>query len=288
MEIIIDPKSGFCFGVKRAINLAEKEIAKGKTLYCLGEIVHNEEEVRRLHNLGIKFIDRKTFYSLSHCKVMIRAHGEPPEVYQYAKENSIEIIDATCPVVLKLQDRIRGAQMTNPKAQIVIYGRSDHPEVVGLRGQVDNSIIVESVEDITKVAFTKPVFLFAQTTKDKSIYAAIKKKIVEELLQAGLSEEDLVVYNSICGQVANRAPWLIEFSKTVDCLIFVGGKSSSNSKILFEACRQSNPNAFFITKSDDIEYLSLRNYQKIGITGATSTPSWLIEEVAQQIQQDFQ
>ena len=287
MEILIDPRSGFCFGVKRAINMAEKQAADGKSIYCLGEIVHNEEEVNRLRSLGIHFIDRKTYFKLANCKVMIRAHGEPPETYDYARSNGIELIDATCPVVLRLQEKIKNVEQTFPNAQIVIFGKQDHPEVVGLRGQIEKSIIIETIDDISKVDCTKPVFLFAQTTKDKHVYSEIRKKITRELLDHGLSEEDLVVFSSICGQVANRAPWLIEFSRTVDSLLFVGGKLSSNSKILFEACRQNNPHSYFITKADDVEKIRLDSRHKIGITGATSTPSWLIEAVADRIRQYF-
>jgi 4-hydroxy-3-methylbut-2-enyl diphosphate reductase len=287
MEIVIDPRSGFCFGVKRAIEMAEKEVAKGETLYCLGEIVHNTEEVNRLRTLGIRFIDRRTFSTLSHCKVMIRAHGEPPETYQFAESRNIELIDATCPVVLKLQDRIRGIQLVHPGAQIVIYGKKDHPEIIGLRGQAEKAIIIESFDDIDKVDFSKPVFLYAQTTKDKRIYSAIKRKILERLLKSGLSADDLKVYNSICGQVANRAPWLRSFSKTVETLIFVGGKSSSNSKILFEECKKYNSKAFFITKAEEVDDLKMTPSEKIGITGATSTPSWLIEAVASRIRKRF-
>ena len=267
--------------------MAENEIADGKTIYCLGEIVHNAEEVNRLRSLGIEFIDRETYFKLSNCKVMIRAHGEPPETYQYARSNRIELIDATCPVVLKLQDKIKNVEKSHPKTHIVIYGKHDHPEVIGLRGHARHTIIIESVADLEKIKFTKPVFLFAQTTKDKSMYVAIQEKIAEILRREGLSENDLTVTDSICGQVANRAPWLTEFSRSVDCLIFVGGKSSSNSKILFETCKQNNPNSFFITKADDAETLNLDTFTSVGITGATSTPSWLIDSVANQIKKCF-
>jgi 4-hydroxy-3-methylbut-2-enyl diphosphate reductase len=266
--------------------MAEKESKKGNKLYCLGEIVHNAEEINRLKSLGIEFIDRAKYFTLSACKVMIRAHGEPPETYKYAKENNIELIDATCPVVLRLQDRIRVAQSMNPSAQIVIYGKHDHPEVIGLRGQVENTIIVESIDDLIHIDYGKPVSLFAQTTKDKSTYADICSRISKGLVKAGLKNNDLVIYNSICGQVANRAPWLAEFSKTVDALILVGGKNSSNSKMLFEVCRQNNPNSFFVTKPDELINFQLNHYSKIGITGATSTPLWLIEAVADRIREN--
>ena len=287
MEIIIDPRSGFCFGVKRAIEMAEKEAAKGKTIFCLGEIVHNSEEINRLRALGIEFIDRTTFNTLSDCKVMIRAHGEPPETYNFATSRNIELLDATCPVVLKLQDRIRSIQVVHPGAQIVIYGKKDHPEVIGLRGQVKKTIIIESSDDTEDIDFTKPVFLFAQTTKDKSMYSEIRKKITEKLIESGSSADDLIVYNSICGQVANRAPWLQSFSKSVDALIFVGGKSSSNSKILFEVCKQHNAKAVFITNPSEIDDLKQISGERIGITGATSTPSWLIEAVADRLRKRF-
>jgi 4-hydroxy-3-methylbut-2-en-1-yl diphosphate reductase len=283
MEVVIDPRSGFCFGVKNAIELAEKEAISKGNLYCLGEIVHNAEEVNRLRNKGIIFIDRQAYLALKNCSVLIRAHGEPPETYKYALDNNIELIDATCPVVLNLQEKVRNARSLNPSAQIVIYGKKDHPELIGLKGQVDKAIIIESIREIEKVNFSKPVFLFAQTTKDKASYAEIKKEIHTRMMENGLSENDFVVYNSICGQVANRAPWLADFSRTVDAVIFVGGKSSSNSKILFEVCRKNNPDSFFVTSPDELNNISIHGFKKVGITGATSTPSWLIEEVAARI-----
>lgn len=281
MEILIDEKSGFCFGVKRAIERAEEEASKTSKLYCLGEIVHNSEEVERLRRLGITFIDRETFFTLSDCKVLFRAHGEPPETYNYAKEHHIEIIDATCPVVLKLQEKVRRAKTVNAKAQLVIYGRAQHPEVVGLRGQVDGTLIVEKPEDLSSLDYTKPVYLFAQTTKDRQGFADIKAEIAKRIHHAGQPEDNLVAYDSICGQVANRAPWLAEFSQTVDTLLFVGGKNSSNSKMLFNVCRNHNPSSHFVTSPEDVKNIALPPDQKIGITGATSTPRWLIEEVAE-------
>jgi len=284
MEVVIDPKSGFCFGVKHAVELAEKEAATGGRLYCLGEIVHNAAEVDRLQQRGIEFINHEKYITLKDCRVLIRAHGEPPETYRYALKNNIELLDATCPVVLKLQDKVKNARTVNPGAQIVIYGRKDHPELIGLKGQIDTAIIIESIEETAAIDFTKPVSLFAQTTKDKAQYAEIKQRIQSKMLESGLTEAEFVVYNSICGQVANRAPWLAEFSKTVDAVIFVGGRSSSNSKVLFEVCLKNNPNAFFITAAADLDVQQLSAFSRIGITGATSTPSWLIVEVAEKIQ----
>jgi 4-hydroxy-3-methylbut-2-en-1-yl diphosphate reductase len=287
MDVIIDEKSGFCFGVKRAIELAENEVLAGEKLFCLGEIVHNTAEVERLREKGIEFIDRQKYYTISNCKVLIRAHGEPPETYQYALENNIKLLDATCTVVLRLQEKVKSVQHLNPEAQIVIYGKKDHPEIIGLRGQVKNTIIVESLDEISCIDYTRPVTLFAQTTKDKIHYAEIKKEIQRKIKEAGQPDSNFVAVNSICGQVANRAPWLAKFSKTVDVLIFVGGKSSSNSKVLFEVCHQNNPNSYFIIGPDEVRGLKLLHANRVGITGATSTPSWLIDSVADQVKKIY-
>lgn len=281
MEIVIDKKSGFCFGVKRAVELAERESGNIETIYCLGEIVHNSEEVNRLRKMGIEFISREEFFTLSNCKVMIRAHGEPPGTYEYALKQNIEIIDATCPVVLKLQEKVRNVKKINPSAQVVIYGRKDHPEVVGLRGQVNEAIIIGSIEEVDAIDFTKSISLFAQTTKDRKSYQEIKDLILKRMEKAGRTADDLVVFESICGQVANRAPWLEEFSKSVDTVVFVGGKNSSNSKVLFDVCRKVNPDAHFVTNAEEAGNLNLKDRNRVGICGATSTPLWLIEEVAE-------
>ena len=283
MEIVIDKKSGFCFGVKRAVELAEQESGQGTQLYCLGEIVHNSEEVNRLKGKGVEFIPCEDFHKLSNCRVMIRAHGEPPATYEYALKNNIEIIDATCPVVLKLQEKVRNVKKLNLSAQVVIYGKKDHPEVIGLKGQVDEAIIIGSVDEVDAIDFSKPVSLFAQTTKDRKSYKGIKDLILDRLMEAGRTADDFVVFDSICGQVANRAPWLEEFSKSVDMVVFVGGKNSSNSKVLFNTCRNVNPHAHFVTNAEEAMSLNLSNCIKVGICGATSTPLWLIEEVAEVI-----
>ncbi|MBN1599887.1 MAG: 4-hydroxy-3-methylbut-2-enyl diphosphate reductase [Bacteroidales bacterium] len=284
MEIVIDEKSGFCFGVKRAIDMAEKEIQDGNTLYCLGEIVHNKEEVTRLERKGIKFIDRETFFKLQNCKVLIRAHGEPPFTYQHALKNKIELIDATCPVVIKLQEKVKNVEAMNPDGQIVIYGRKEHPEVIGLAGQVKKAIVIESEDDLELIDFHKKIFLFAQTTKDKNKYILIKNTIAQKLHDKGIDENNLIPVDSICGQVANRAPWLEKFSREVDALIFVGGVTSSNSKMLFEICKKNNPKSYFVTKSDDLDNIDLTGAKSVGISGATSTPSWLINEIADKIE----
>jgi len=283
MEIIIDQKSGFCFGVKRAIELAEEEVSNKGTIYSLGDIVHNAEEVGRLTQKGVRYIDRDTFFTLSDCKVLFRAHGEPPETYAYAKKNNIQVIDATCPVVIKLQEKVRNARKLHPEAQLVIFGRKNHPEVVGLRGQTEDTIIIETKDDLSTLDFTRPIVLFAQTTKDRNDFAEIESTIEDNFRREGLTGEYLISNNSICGQVANRGPWLAEFSKTVDTLIFVGGKKSSNSKVLFNVCSQNNPSSFFVTTAAEVDSLPLKPVEKIGISGATSTPQWLIEEVAESL-----
>jgi 4-hydroxy-3-methylbut-2-en-1-yl diphosphate reductase len=283
MEIIIDQKSGFCFGVERAIRIAEGEALKYGKIYCLGDIVHNSEEINRLRNKGIEFITRQEFLNLSDCKVLIRAHGEPPETYEYAKSKNIQLIDATCTVVIKLQDKIRKVQQINTNAQIVIFGRNDHPEVVGLKGQVKRSVIIESINELTLVDFSKPVYLFAQTTKYKEQYAAIKAEIIKRLISCGLTKNDLIAADSICGQVANRSLWLSKFSRTVDAVIFVGGTSSSNSRILYDLCKKVNEKSFFVTSVSEVDGLKFESNDKVGICGATSTPYWLLEEVAERL-----
>jgi 4-hydroxy-3-methylbut-2-enyl diphosphate reductase len=287
MEVIVDKDSGFCFGVKRAIEMAEQEVSKEDKLFCLGDIVHNTEEVKRLSEKGIEFITHKIFLTLKNCRVLIRAHGEPPETYKYARQNNIELIDATCPVVLKLQEKVRNAQKMNPYAQIVIFGRKDHPEIIGLYGQVKNAIIIQSLHDIDAIDFLKPIFLFAQTTKDTDKYNELKDKIAQHIDMAGGSADNFIVYDSICGQVVDRASKVKEFSKKVDTLIFVGGKTSANSRILFDICKHNNKNSYFVTSVDDVEKLDLKPVNKIGVCGATSTPLWLIVRVRDFLRKKF-
>ncbi|MGD2034937.1 MAG: 4-hydroxy-3-methylbut-2-enyl diphosphate reductase [Bacteroidales bacterium] len=287
MEIIVDNDSGFCFGVKRAIAMAEQEVDREAKLFCLGDIVHNTEEVNRLKKKGIEFITHETYFTLKDCTVLIRAHGEPPETYRYAEKNDIHLIDATCPVVLKLQEKVKNAQKINPNAQVVIFGRKDHPEIVGLRGQVRDAVILQSLRDVMNLDFTKPIFLFSQTTKDTGHYNEIIEKIEAEVLKKEGNLKNFVVYDSICGQVSNRALKVKEFSKTVDTLIFVGGKTSSNSRVLFDMCRQSNPNSFFVTSVKDLDHVELNHNGKIGVCGATSTPLWLIVEIGDYLKNKY-
>lgn len=283
MEIIIDKKSGFCFGVERAISMAEKEADSHEKLYCLGEIVHNSQEVNRLRNKGIEFINREKYFTLTNCRVLIRAHGEPPETYEYAKENNITLLDATCPVVIRLQERVKKVTQLDSNGQVVIYGKHDHPEIVGLVGQVSNAIVVESVNDLRQVDPSRTIYLFAQTTKERESYEAIKNQLKKMISDLGYPVSNLVVSNSICGQVANRSPWLAEFSKDVDALVFVGDKSSSNSRVLFEMCKTNNTRSHFVTCIEDLKDINFSGVQKLGITGATSTPSWFITQVAENL-----
>jgi 4-hydroxy-3-methylbut-2-enyl diphosphate reductase len=280
MEVIIDEKSGFCFGVKNAIDMAEEKLKDGSSLYCLGDIVHNDLEVERLESLGLVVIDKDKYFTLSNCKVLIRAHGEPPETYNYAKENNIELLDGTCPVVLRLQDKIRNANnRLHDQGTIVIYGKPQHPEVIGLVGLGDNAVVVQDIGDLNSIDFSKPIVLHAQTTMNKEKYGQLKLEIKKRLVSPKLLE----AHNSICGQVTNRAPWLEKFSKSVDVVIFVGGLKSSNSKVLFEHCKNSNKNSYFVTSPEEVTELQLSGYQKIGVCGATSTPSWLMKKVADKI-----
>lgn len=285
MEIIIDQKSGFCFGVERAISMAEKQVEISEKLYCLGEIVHNSEEVNRLRNKGIEFINRDKFFTLSNCRVLIRAHGEPPETYTYAAKNNITLIDATCPVVLRLQEKVKKKNQVNENAQIVIFGKREHPEVIGLVGQVTNAIVIENINDLGQIDPSKEIYLFAQTTKQRESYELIKKELTNKVTKAGYSSSNLFISNSICGQVANRSPWVAEFSKNVDALIFVGDKSSSNSQVLFKVCQTNNLRSHFVTCVNDVKEIDLTGVRKLGITGATSAPSWLIKNVAEYLQE---
>ena len=279
LNIEIDKKSGFCFGVVKAISIAEEELAKGDTLYCLGDIVHNGQEVERLTRLGLITIDHEQFAQLHDAKVLLRAHGEPPATYQTAKENNLTLIDASCPVVLKLQSRIKKAYQAAPgdDTQIVIYGEKGHAEVNGLVGQTDEkAIVIESEDDLSKLDFSKKISLFSQTTKSldgfNHLVSTLSEKIVND---AGFEYSD-----TICRQVANRIPNITTFAKKNDIVIFVSGNKSSNGKVLYEHCKEINPNTYFVTESDELTELNLDLTRKIGICGATSTPRWLMEDVA--------
>jgi 4-hydroxy-3-methylbut-2-enyl diphosphate reductase len=288
MKISIDPKAGFCSGVKRAISLAEEELQRSGHLLCLGQVVHNEQEENRLKNLGLEIIDQDDFRKLQNAVVLIRAHGEPPETYETAARNNIRLIDGTCPVVIKLQKKIRKSFIENHGAggQIVIFGKKNHPEVLGLSGQTDNlAIIVEEENDLAKIDFSQPVSLFAQTTKSKEAFNEISSKIRLNMEQEAISETtEFCSTDSTCRQVTGRDENLRNFANENDIVIFVGGKKSSNGHYLFEIVKSENSNAFYVDSPEKIVKSWFDGAEHIGVTGATSTPGWLLNEVATNIE----
>lgn len=285
MKAVIEAGSGFCFGVENAVALAEKSLLAGEMVYCLGEIVHNETEVDRLKKLGLRTINYDQFINMSDCKVLVRAHGEPPSTYEAALRNNITIIDATCPIVSTLQQRIRRAADTvrEENGQIVIYGKEGHAEVVGLLGAAGGeAILISSLNDIGKIDFTRPVHIFSQTTMSKRDYARLADMISVEVEKARLTHPAayLRVSNTICGQVSGREPRLRKFSKEHDVIIFVSGQTSSNGRMLYEVCQSENKRSHFITSVTELDPEWFRDAKSAGICGATSTPRWLIHEVA--------
>ena len=284
MQVTIDKNSGYCFGVEFAIKMAEDEMEDEETLYCLGDIVHNDMEVKRLSEKGLVVIDREQLHALSNCKVLIRAHGEPPETYKLAIENNIELIDASCPVVLKLQHRVKNAfdKMERENGQIVIYGKKGHAEVIGLTGQtLEKAIVVTQDSDLDQLDFTRPITLFSQTTKSTKGFYALSEKI-ENRIKATKGESTEVDFNSndsICRQVSNREPQLQRFAQENDVILFVSGKKSSNGKALYQVCLSENPRSYFIENEEEIEVEWIQQAERVGICGATSTPMWLMEQV---------
>jgi 4-hydroxy-3-methylbut-2-en-1-yl diphosphate reductase len=286
MYVEIDRYAGFCFGVIKAIEKAGNELKDSKSLYCLGDIVHNSMEVERLARLGLITISEKEYYNLKDCKVLIRAHGQPPAIYEYAKNNGIELIDATCPVVLNLQRKIRGSyrRYFNSNGQVVIFGKKGHAEVIGLEGQIDNkAIIIESIDDIDKIDFSRPVSLYSQTTKDVEEFYHIAGR-VKENMKPGIVLE---IHDTICRQVANRVPRLKEFADKFDIILFVAGEKSSNGNYLYRICKNENPNSYFISGKDEIDKEWFKEAKTVGISGATSTPIWLLKEVEGWIRENF-
>ena len=284
-RIEIDKNSGFCFGVVNAIRKAEEEFEKSGRLYCLGDIVHNNSEVTRLQEKGLITIDHDTFARLHDVKVLLRAHGEPPETYRIARENRIEIIDATCPVVLQLQRKIKQSyEQSDPeREQIVIYGKRGHAEVNGLVGQTDgHAVVVEGVEDFDRLDFTKKIKLYSQTTK--SVEGL--QSVVEEITRRSGGEPP-EYHDTICRQVANRIPNIRNFAHQHDLILFVCGRKSSNGKVLYEECRQENPNTHLVSDVSEIDAAWLVGRESIGICGATSTPKWLMEEVARYVSESL-
>ena len=277
MKIEIDEGSGFCFGVTTAIKKAEEELATGSELYCLGDIVHNGMECERLHNMGLKTINHNEFAMLHDKKVLLRAHGEPPSTYLEAQANGIEIIDATCPVVLQLQRRIKRQYDANPEAQIVIFGKNGHAEVLGLVGQTDQkAIVIEHADEACRLDFSRDIYLYSQTTKSLDEFHAII-----DYIQAHISPEaTFKSLDTICRQVANRMPNICSFATKHDLILFVSGRKSSNGKVLFNACKAKNPHTYLIEGPEEIDPAWLSGAESIGICGATSTPKWLMEKVA--------
>jgi 4-hydroxy-3-methylbut-2-enyl diphosphate reductase len=288
MRVEIDPHAGFCFGVRKAVQAAEKILATEGTLYCLGDLVHNEEELRRLASLGLKTIDSRQFEKLVNCRVLIRAHGEPPETYETARRNNIELIDATCPVVLKLQEKIRRSytELNDMNGQLVIFGKPNHAEVRGLDGQTGyHAIVIEGPDDLDKIDYSRPVHLYAQTTMNRDEYESVLKEISKRLEQAGSNAEKFHCTQSICQQVSGRMPLIREFCRKFDLILFVSSPKSSNGRILFQECRRVRKNSHFITGPEDIRESWFKTGSAVGITGATSTPVWLMENVAKRIQE---
>ncbi len=275
IQIEIDSGSGFCFGVTTAISKAEEELSRSDTLYCLGDIVHNGMEVERLHLQGLQTIDHSQLSQLHDVKVLLHAHGEPPATYATAERNHIEIIDATCPVVLQLQRRIKRQYDDNPQAQIVIFGKNGHAEVLGLVGQTDgNAIVVENLDDASHLCFDRDIYLYSQTTKSLDEFHALIAYI-----QAHISPQATFrSFDTICRQVANRMPNIAAFAARHDMILFVSGHKSSNGKVLFNECLRVNANSHHIEQPSEIDLHWLDGVKTIGICGATSTPKWLMEQ----------
>ncbi|MCS7228852.1 MAG: 4-hydroxy-3-methylbut-2-enyl diphosphate reductase [Candidatus Kryptonium sp.] len=288
MQVIIDKNAGFCWGVVRAIEIAEKELNASGKLYSLGEIIHNPVEVERLKQKGLIPINHDELANVKDAKVLIRAHGEPPSTYEMAQKYGIEIVDATCPVVTKLQTRIRKFYLEGYR--IVIFGKKEHPEVIGLVGQCNgDAIVIKSLEEIEKIPLKGKVVLFSQTTMSKDLFYKIKEEIekrVEELIVVKPEDEavEFVAKDTICRQVSNRDDKLKEFARSVDVVIFVAGKNSSNGKVLFEICKSENPRTYFIEMPKELNLEWFKDCEVVGVTGATSTPQWLMEEVKKEIE----
>ncbi len=284
MFVEIDKQSGFCFGVQNAVEIAEKALLKGEKVFSLGPIVHNDKEVERLSALGLVSIDHDEFRKLKNCKVLIRAHGEPPETYITAEKNNIIIIEATCPIVKRLQSKIKDTWLKTKKGkgQVVIFGKPGHAEVVGLLGQINNEgILVSEPADIRKINVTRPVYLFAQTTMSVKDYSNFIDILHSEMEENGISDPDkiLAINKTICGQVSNREPHLKAFARKHDTIIFVSGRESSNGRMLYSVCKNINPDTHFVSSPEEIDKLWFDGKKSVGICGATSTPKWLIENI---------
>ncbi len=282
MRVEIDPKSGFCFGVVRAIGEAERAIDSGGRVFSLGDIVHNRLEVMRLESLGLKSIEREELSDSNWARVLIRAHGEPPSTYVKARELGFEIIDATCPVVAQLQQRVTKAyaQMQEQGGQVVLLGKRGHAEVVGLTGQVDDDVIVVECEaDIEAIDFGRPIYFISQTTQSVALFESLAQKMRDRIFDAN----QLYVHDTICRQVSSREEHLRDFVRRFDVVVFVCGKKSSNGRVLFEVCRGANQATYNIEEASEIDPAWFEGATSVGICGATSTPAWLMESVAEVI-----
>lgn len=280
MEVWIDDNAGYCFGVVKAIGAAEAELARRDSLYCLGDIVHNSAEVERLRRKGLQVIDHDGMKRLTGGTVLIRAHGEPPSTYTAAAERGIHLIDATCPIVLALQERIRRGyeEMHAVGGQVVIFGKPGHAEVIGLNGQTEGTaVIVSHPDELDAIDFSRPIRLYSQTTKSREDYRRLIANIESH------SPADFVAHDTICNQVANRARQLESFANSVDVLLFVAGEGSSNGHYLYEYCRKIQPHTYFIGAAGEVQPQWLDGASRVGISGATSTPRWLMEEVAESL-----
>ena len=275
LDVTIDTKSGFCFGVEYAIEIAEEILEQDGELYCLGDIVHNDMEVKRLEDMGLKIIDHDELKKMKDVKVLIRAHGEPPSTYDLAIKNNITLMDASCPVVLKLQNRIKKSH--DKKEKIYIYGKHGHPEVKGLMGQTGkDAIVFQDIKELDLDDLPASLTLYTQTTKSKEKFY----EIVSKLTKTGV---EVNVNDTLCRQVSNRDNQLQDFSNNFDKIVFVSGTKSSNGNALFNVCKQNNSNSYFVSSSDEIDRSWFSKDEKVGVCGATSTPMWLMEEVKEKI-----
>ncbi len=287
MLVEIDPSAGFCFGVDQSIALAEEYLKKGQKMFCLGALVHNEVETARLAALGMEVIDMERFKGLKNETVLLRAHGEPPSTYQIARSNNLILIDATCPIVKRLQNKVSCSydELLNESGQVVVYGSEKHPEVIGLSGQTHNeAIVVNSPEDLDKIDYTRKVHLFSQTTRDEEEYFQIQEQIKLRMLAVGENPQTMLhVSQSICRQVSNRFPEVRDFARRHQVVVFVAGKESSNGKVLYNVALGQNSRTHFVSGADEVDKSWFVEVDSVGVTGATSTPGWLLQQVADRI-----
>jgi 4-hydroxy-3-methylbut-2-enyl diphosphate reductase len=284
MVVDIDKNSGFCFGVRNAVEIAEKALLNGETVYSLGPIVHNDKEVERLSSMGLVSIDHQRFKSLKDCKVLIRAHGEPPETYETAIKNNITIIEATCPIVKKLQSRIRDTwiDLRKVNGQVVVFGKPGHAEVIGLLGQTNNeAVLISGADDLERIDLARPVALYSQTTMELKDFKKIRELIFKGMKKKGIIDPatGLMVHNTVCGQVSNREPHLKVFASKHDTIVFVSGRESSNGRMLYEVCKSVNPDTHFVSSPEEVDPSWFSGKNSVGICGATSTPKWLLEKI---------